>query len=655
MRFLQIRRRTVGAAAVLALAASALPGAPAWAGSTTRPYAGAVPSWATAADDAGPPDDSFEAEGEMFLPLRDPQGAAALAKAVSTPGDPQYRHFLSPAAWINRFAPSKSDYRAVVNFLTSEGATISATPASRQYVVFRQRLYFMNSTFHTSMHSFRVDGHRLLAPAHVPALPAAIAGKVSGIVLDQGRLLSRPHDAGLPGAPPHVAADGPTNPPVTVVDSMPDCSYSYGEITHTTPPAYGSTQFPTALCAYQPEQMRTGLGLASAYATGINGSGQTVAVVNAYAPPTLVDDVNRYAFYTGTAPLLPSEYHRLVPDSMFNDTELCGGPAGWQEEDSMDVEAVHAIAPAAHIVYAAGFNCGAGTDYAMSQVLDTHAADIVTNSYGYLGEGVGTELTAGETNLQLQAAAEGIGLYYSSGDDGDESQYLDAAAPDWPASSQWVTAVGGTSLAIDADGNKVFETGWGNRIDKINGNAYAAPLPGGFNAGSGGGTSTVVPQPSYQKGVVPAALSKNRLGTTGRAEPDIATDANPVTSMLIGFTPMDTPSQFEVKLGAGTSLAAPLMAGKIALAQQAAGRVIGFANPALYAQYRSDPAHFGDVVALAHPAQGGFAITQDDESDLFTVDDDGSLKLRKGYDTVTGLGDPGLGALTAVARYGTTG
>jgi subtilase family serine protease len=651
------RRRALVAVAALALLPLVPPvwsAGSAWAGLSTHPYPGAKPTWSTTSNDTGPSaDDSFEAEGELFLPLRDPQGAAALAKAVSTPGDPRYRHFVSPADWINRFAPTKSDFDAVVSFLTSQGATISAVPASRQYVVFRENLYLMDSTFQTSMHHYRVGGQRLLAPATAPKLPASIASKIAGIVLDQGRLTGKPHDIGLPGATPRTASGGPTNPPVTVIDSMPDCSFSYGDVTHPTPTAYGTTRFPTAVCAYRPDQMRYGLGLAQAYAAGINGAGQKVAVIGGYAPPDLPGDVNRYALYTRTSPLLPSKFSRLVPDSMFNDTNICGGPAGWQEEDTMDVEAVHAIAPAAAIVYAAAFNCGAGTDYALSQVLDTHAADIVTNSYGNTGESVGTELIAGETNLHLQAAAEGIGLYYASGDYGDETRFLDTAQPNWPASSPWVTSVGGTSLAIDAHNNKVFEAGWGNRIDKITGGAFADPLPGPFNAGSGGGTSTITAQPDYQKGIVPHDLSTNRLGTTGRAEPDIATDANPTTSMLIGFTPMDQPSQFEVKLGAGTSLAAPLMSGKVALAQQAGGHTLGFANPALYAQYRTDPSHFGDIVPLTNPAQHAIAVTQGDESDLFTIDDDGSLQVRQGYDLVTGLGDPSLDAVIAAVRRAT--
>src|ERR1700753_193299 len=116
----------------------------------------------------------------------------------------------------------------------------------------------MASTFHTSMHEYRFDGRHVLAPATTPELPATLGGKVSGVVLDQGRL-----------------AGDPTNPPVTVIPSMPDCSPSYGDVDHATPPAYGESSFPTAICAYRPDQLRYGLGLGPSYSAGVNGAGQT--------------------------------------------------------------------------------------------------------------------------------------------------------------------------------------------------------------------------------------------------------------------------------------------------------------------------------------------------------------------------------------------
>ena len=84
----------------------------------------------------------------------------------------------------------------------------------------------------------------------------------------------------------------------------------------------------------------------------------------------------------------------------------------------------------------------------MSTILDQKLSTIVSNSYGYVGEAVSPNALMGMQNLHLQAAGEGVGLYFSSGDNGDEKASLGYTSPDFPASSPFVTAVGGTSLAV---------------------------------------------------------------------------------------------------------------------------------------------------------------------------------------------------------------
>ncbi len=99
-------------------------------------FPGAVPKWATPANDAGTAPAAETLEAEIYLPLRDEAKAQQLATAVSTPADPQYRHWLSPQQWINTFSPTQADLKAVTDFVTSSGFTVTAVPQSRQYVVF---------------------------------------------------------------------------------------------------------------------------------------------------------------------------------------------------------------------------------------------------------------------------------------------------------------------------------------------------------------------------------------------------------------------------------------------------------------------------------------------------------------------------------------
>ena len=256
-----------------------------------------------------------------------------------------------------------------------------------------------------------------------------------------------------------------------------------------------------------------------------NGAGQTVAIIDAYASPTIVGDVNTYSAALGepglTAATVPADRSEALRSS--STRKPARSPSGWQGEQTLDVESVHALAPGAKILYVGGFNCGGGLDVAMSKILDGNLSNIVSNSYGDLGEDVPADVIAGENNLYLQAAGEGIGLYFSSGDNGDETPNGLPVQPDFPASSPWVTAVGGTSIGIDQHGKIAIETGWGDTLDKIvadptapGGLGYNAPLPGrGFGGGAGGGRSTVFAQPWYQRGDRSGGAGAGQAGLAG--------------------------------------------------------------------------------------------------------------------------------------------
>jgi subtilase family serine protease len=620
-------------------------------------YPGAVPSWATAANDQGPADPAVTYEGELYLPLRHAAAAQALATAVSTPGV-GYRLGLSASQWISAFAPSKADSDALVDFLTSNGFTITAVPASREYVVFRGTADQFDATFGAGIHRYAHGGTSLLAPSKVPTLPASVAGMVSGLSLDQARLLTHPDNVKQGELPDQAQPQTFSRQIAPQALVTTPCSNYYGEHLVTVPAAYGKTQYPTYNCGYTPAQMRSAYGI-SALPASQNGAGQTVAIIDAYASPTIVSDVNTYSAALGEPGLTSATYQQIVPTpDQFSDQEACQEPSGWQPEQTLDVESVHALAPGAKILYVGGYNCGGGLDVAMSKILDGNLANIVSNSYGDLGEDVGADVIAGETNLYLQAAGEGIGLYFSSGDSGDETPNGLPAQPDFPASSPWVTAVGGTSLGIDQHGKIAMETGWGDTLDKIiadptapGGLGYSAPLPGTiFGGGAGGGRSTVFAQPWYQRGVVPSSLAHGK-----RVSPDIAALADPYTGFLIGISPINddtalTTDPFENDTYGGTSLASPMTAAMIALVQQATHSRIGFANPTLYAVDRVLPSAFRDVKPQNPPAALAYTGRISGNSYLLTLDRDTSLKTAVKYDDVTGIGGVSFSLLTLVGQ-----
>lgn len=650
----------IGAATACVVALGAT-GATATPPSPDTPFPGSVPGWAQPANDQGAAAADTSVEGELFLPLRNQEGAKALAAAVSNPASSKYQDWLSPAQWIARYSPTKADYANVVNFLKTKGLTITGTPDGRQYVVFRGTVAQVNSAFGAQLHSYNFKGTTLVGPSEVPSLPKDVAALVSGITVDQGAA-KRPNyatpDAGQ-NATPRARSTAPAAPSAA-------CSNYYGQNSDTVPAAYGKTSFPTFICGYTPSQIQSAygkdalvkamLGNSGKHGHAPDGKGQTVAIIDAYASPTILADANAYSAAYGLPPMDSGNYQQIVPSpSEFTDEALCAFPSGWQPEQSLDVDAVHGTAPGAKILYVGGNNCNAGIDLAMSKILDHKLANIVSNSYGNLGEAVSANYLFGQINLDLQAAGEGIGLYYSSGDSGDEAANLGYTSPDFPASSPWVTAVGGTSLAIAKDGSYQFETGWGDTRDQIVNGAYAAPLPGPFRFGAGGGTSAAFAQPAYQAGVVPDSLAKGM-----RVSPDVSSVADPYTGYVVGISSINddatlTTDPFAIFTYGGTSLACPLTAGQMAVAQQVSGETLGFANPAIYATNRQQPGTFMDVVPPQTQQALAFTNATTGKRYLVSLNLDTSLETAKGYDDVTGLGSMNYGFALAISQQGHQG
>jgi len=651
--------RTIGVLATFsAVAALSIVGASSASAADRVSYAGSVPKWATSANDAGAAPAATTVEGELYLPLRNAAEATALATAVSTPGSPTFRQSLTPQQWIQRFAPTRSDLSDAVTYLTSQGLSITATPASRQYVVFRGTAAQVAGAFQTSLHAFHYAGTTLLGPSSAPSLPASLAGKVSGVSVDQSKLLARPTliKQGQFDSADNVRGFSKQAAPAAPA-LVAQCSAYSGEHTVTLPPAYGKTQFDTFNCGYTPDQMRSAYGVSGLVKAGLDGRGQTIAIVDAYASPSIVSDVNAYSAQVGDRGLTAATYQQIVPtNAQFLDQAACGFPSGWQGEQTLDVESAHGIAPGAKILYVGGINCGGGIDIAVSKILDGKLANIVSNSYGNTGEALPMDAIQGEVNIQLQAAGEGIGLYFSSGDNGDEVAALGFPSPDFAASSPWVTAVGGTSLGITKAGTIAYETGWGDTADQIVADSagklsYVSPPPGAsFAGGAGGGRSAVFDQPDYQRGVVPFSLSKGN-----RVSPDIAALADPYTGFSIGISPIvdDTTlatGAFQRDTYGGTSLASPLTAAQIALVQQATHTAIGFANPTLYALYKVAPASFRDVLPLVPKSGVAYTSARTGHNFLITFDTDTTLKTTAKYDDVTGLGGVSFSLLSLLAQ-----
>ena len=274
-----------------------------------------------------------------------------------------------------------------------------------------------------------------------------------------------------------------------------------------------------------------------------------------------------------------------------------------------------------------------------------HSADIISNSYGDTGEDIPANEVKIFQQISMQAVLEGIGVYFSSGDNGDEVARLGHPAADFEASSPWVTAVGGTSLAINAGGNREYETGWQTGKQVLENGKWGEQT---YNGGAGGGTSVLFDQPFYQRGTVPDSLAEQnqKNGDKGRVVPDISALADPNTGMLIGQTQTFPDGAYydEYRLG-GTSLACPLTAGIMAVADQKAHYHHGFINPVLYFLTSKTPALHDIKHIDAAVARVDYANSVDSSKGLITSArtfdyDKLTIHTTPRYDNVTGLGSP---------------
>ena len=624
-------RLLAAAAAVVAVAACA---DTANAASRSK-LAGSVPGWAKSSSAKGAAKGSDVVGFRVYLGLRDESKAEALAKAVSNRKSSSYGDYVTPAQFRQRFAPSESDVNAVKSWLRSQGMDAEYVPTNNRYLAAEGTVSQIESAFATQLKDYKVQGRTLRAPATELSVPASLGGTVQGVLgIDQSSSL--------------VHTDRADAPPSPGFRNAPPCSEFWAQKLATDQPPYQGAFQPYAPCGYTPPQLEGAYGLSGPIANGNDGSGQTVAIIDAYASPTIVQDANEYSSRHGLPQFGSHQFSQVVAPGTYKRAENPRqDPQGWWGEETLDVEAVHTTAPGAKIVYVGAPNNYQDLDAALNHVVDRHLASIVTNSYGWSTELLPKGYIKPYEDTMIQAVAEGIGLYFSSGDDGDEIANMGYRTVDWPASSPWVTAVGGTSLAVGAANDYVGETGWSTGKAVLDGKGgWTDPA---FLYGAGGGTSRLFPQPAYQAGVVPDSIAQSNGGSfKGRAVPDVGMLADPNTGMLVGQTQTFSDGTYydEYRIG-GTSLASPLFAGTMALADQKAGAPHGFANPALYAAAGTDA--FNDV--SGDMPDGTKAVVRNDyvngenDSDgtvtsLRTLNFPTTISVQPDYDDVTGNGTP---------------
>ncbi|BEP11739.1 S53 family peptidase [Acidothermaceae bacterium B102] len=653
----------VGMAVALPAGASA-----ATSSSSARVQVNAAPSWTAKTASTGAVAASATLQLSAVLQLRNTAAATALARAVSDPKSKTYGHYWTPAAWRAAFAPTSAQITSVTSWLTKQGFIVGTVPANGRYVSFSGTAAQAEAAFGTSLSGFVKAGASVIANTKPATVPKALAGVVAGITgLDTSARSVSDRTTGDAAKPTVKAAAVAPSPAAVPADQLPPpepvfrnsgpCSKYYG-----SKPATGfvdplKDKLAYVPCGYKPSQLRGAYQLDQTQAIGADGRGVVVAVVDAYASPNILSDAQHYSAVND--PQHPFRSYQLDQNLplTFTHTDECGAN-GWYGEETLDVEAVHAMAPGANILYVGGASCyDSDLSAAVNTVVDNGLANVITNSYGDAGEdGIPVVELIENEQTNLQAAAEGISILFSSGDNGDEIADIGTREADYQASDPLVTAVGGTTLAVGATNNWQREIGWGTGVAPLVGNTF--PLPAVYQAGGGGGQSHLFDQPFYQQGVVPKKISEYDTTTPTRAVPDVAMDADAQTGMLVGESQMfpDGSVQYsEYRIG-GTSLASPLMAGLTAVYDQYLHFSLGFLNPVLY--YLNGSVAFHDIKDGTAITAGvvrvnyanSFDASEGLTTSLRTFNQTGTIYTRKGYDDVTGVGTPnGVNFLLSLA------
>jgi subtilase family serine protease len=381
----------------------------------------------------------------------------------------------------------------------------------------------------------------------------------------------------------------------------------------------GQGYCPQTSC-YAPAQIQRAYGLPALYARGITGKGITIAVVDPYGSATIASDLSTFDAATGLA--APPSLTVVSPEG-----RLAAGPdaATWAVETTLDVEYAHTVAPQARIVVAEALPDVSDIISAEQYVVRHYHAEVISQSLTETEQVVGSAADIATMHAAYAGLVDaGVSVVASSGDTGaantgpDGVTYYSYPATSYPASDPLVTAVGGTELSLNASGDRTApDTVWNDTYDTATnetdyGDAGPNPLA------SGGGKSVLFSRPFYQNSV------QSVVGPA-RGVPDVSMSAACSAPVEIYLT--DGPGPSDWYPACGTSEAAPLFAGVVALADQLAGHPLGQINPALY------------QLAAAH-ASGVVPVTSG--SNTVSFNQDGAEHTVVGYRAGSGAG-PAVG------------
>jgi subtilase family serine protease len=461
----------------------------------------------------------------IAVPLRNTDQLSSLAKQVSDPSSPMYRHFLTSTEIEQQFLP-KTQYETTMAFLQDAGLSVVSTALDSVIVVSASAAQ-VKEVLHTdvTMYNNGSQSYYMASGSSLPGGAQFLATNITGLLVK----------------PNLVTADAATEN-----GAGANVTYTHGGLSAQDLPAVYNA---TAL-----------------YGQGYLGENQTIGILDFYGSPTIYEDLDAFNRQFG----FPDANLTVVPFAPYNPN--LGAYIGWSTEVALDVEMAHAMAPKANLeLYVTTGALTVAADIA--NIVDRNTATTVSMSLSFAFEWQ-LQLYGGPVFLFnmfladqffMLGSLQGITFLAASGDAGGCGHSSGPAGNScYPSDSPYVTSVGGTQTYIytEPNGSKTaVQTGWSNRVN----------VPDIVNAGGGGGgVSFLEPKPWYQQNQETPPSYPN-----GRMEPDLSLQGG----IYPGIWIVDAGSTFPC---GGTSASAPILAGFVALMAQATGAPLGLINPLLY-------------------------------------------------------------------------
>lgn len=482
-----------------------------------------------------------------------------------TPGNPQYGTVLTPAQFQAAYAPTDSETQTVRDYLTQNGFNNVHIAANRTLLTAEGTAAAVQAAFNTQLVQYQVDGRLVYSNASDAQVPLALGDTVLAVLGLQNVAQSMTHRqlAARVDLPVPYAATAPA--PATLSNGDPT--------TATLTASYTAADFRRAYDAD----------------AAPDGANTSVAIISAGTDLVQVRADLQQAERDAGLPYIPVS---VVQTEAVPDPQDTANDGEWD----LDSQSSTGIAwNVRQVIFYNGAALDSGITLGANQFVADNVAKALNISIGgceVINSAVGAVAT--DDQVFMQAVAQGQTVFVSSGDAGAACGVLvNLATPqggvpqqvEYPASSPYVVAVGGTSLFLDAGGNYALETAW---------------------AAGGGGTSAVETAPDWQtnSGAVP--------GAPLRGVPDVAMNAGFNLSPAAAFySTADTVVAGRHEGVIGTSLSSPLSMGVWARLQSAHCNTFGFAAPMYYALDAaggplSGAAGFNDIVLGTN---GGYAAT----------------------------------------------